>query len=356
MTITAHDFVARHGILNALAMHSRGVDRADLNLLNAAYHPDATADYGFFVGPAATLCEILAGAQKGSLPTLHRTCQSWIKVDGDHAVAESYVIAYAEEAELQRFVFGRYLDRLESRNGDWRLVHRQYVLDGNTNRPNTAQRTDPPVASEHFTPAGAKGASDAGRVLMAFHQAEFRNSPSFSQHGAEPMTVDATALDVALSRAAIQDLCAMYSRGVDRGDKELLASIFHADSTVISGVVNGTGAEFADGIIDYVMANLDYCFHTVANQWIDIRGDQAVGEHYALAHVTAGGQDVLTGGRYIDSYERRDGVWKIRSRTFVMDWSTTHGSTMERDGFYEVLKTRGAFGKGDPVYAMWASN
>lgn len=351
--LTAHDLIARHGIRNALALHSRGVDRADLNLLSSAYHADATVDYGFFEGPAATLAEILAGAQKGALPTLHRTSNCWIKVDGDRALSESYVMAYVEEAELQRIVFGRYLDRHECRDGQWRLAHRTYVLDGNTNRPNTAERQDPPVAHDHFVPAGAKGAQDAGRVLMAFHQASFRHSPHFTERGAEPMTVDATALDTALSRAAIEDLCFAYCRGVDRGDKALLASIFHPDSTVISGVINGTGAEFADGIVDFCTANLDYCFHSVANQWIDVRGDHGVGEHYVVAHMTAGGQDVMTGGRYIDNYERRDGVWKIKSRTFVSDWTTRHDSTMQSDGFYEALKNRGCFGREDPVYAVW---
>ncbi|MFN4135059.1 MAG: nuclear transport factor 2 family protein [Novosphingobium sp.] len=88
------DLVARHGILNALAAHSRGVDRADANLLASAYHEGATVDYGFFAGPAATLVDILAGAQKSAPPTLHRTSNCWIRVDGNAATSESYVIAY----------------------------------------------------------------------------------------------------------------------------------------------------------------------------------------------------------------------------------------------------------------------
>ncbi|MES2303605.1 MAG: nuclear transport factor 2 family protein, partial [Pseudomonadota bacterium] len=69
--IGTEDFIARAAIANTLALHSRGVDRADANLLGAAYHADATVDYGFFAGDAATLVAILAEAQKGTLPTLH---------------------------------------------------------------------------------------------------------------------------------------------------------------------------------------------------------------------------------------------------------------------------------------------
>lgn len=348
--MTAEALASRHAILNVLANHSRGVDRADANLLGSAYHPDATVDYGFFAGPAQSFVEILAGAQKTSAPTLHRTANSEIRIAGDRAASESYVVAYVEAAETQRFVFGRYLDRFERREGMWRLSHRQYVMDGNTNRPTTAARGDPPVAHDHFVPEGAKGASDPGRALLAQHQAANRQLQR-----AKPMTADAADLDAALARDAMRSLLTGYCRGVDRGDKELLSSVFWEDSTVISGVVNASGPEFASAIVDFVTANLDYCFHSIANEWIEVKGDHAVGEHYVLAHVCVGGQDVMTGGRYIDSYERRDGVWKIAARTFVADWNTSHPKSLELDGMYEPLKTRGSFGKGDPVYAHWAA-
>jgi SnoaL-like domain len=163
-----------------------------------------------------------------------------------------------------------------------------------------------------------------------------------------------TAQDL-IARHAILNALANHSRGVDRGDKDLLSSIFWEDSTVISGILNASGADFADGIVDYVTANLAYCFHSIANEWIEVKGDHAVGEHYVIAHMCTGGQDVMTGGRYVDRYERRDGLWKIASRTFFADWNTTHPKSMELDGMNESLKTRGSFGKGAPIYAHWAS-
>ncbi|OYW49205.1 MAG: hypothetical protein B7Y36_12450 [Novosphingobium sp. 28-62-57] len=347
--VSPDDLIARHGILNALANHSRGVDRADANLLGSAYHADATVDYGFFSGPAATLVDILAGAQKAALPTLHRTSNCWIKAQGPRATAESYVIAYVEEPDLQRWVMGRYLDALECRDGDWRLTHRTYVLDGNVNRPNSAVRADPPTGFEHFVPAGGKGAADPGRALLAFHSASAAGASMTATPNRE------AALEAALARAEIHDLLMAYARGVDRADEALLASIFTDDSTVISGVVNGSGAAFARDITAFVRTNLEMCFHSVANEWIDVRGDEAVGEHYVIAQMVQAGTEVLTGGRYIDRYQRRDGKWLIHSRTFVADWSHSHPSTMERDGFYEALTNRGCFGPSDPVYAHWAA-
>jgi uncharacterized protein (TIGR02246 family) len=346
--MTPEDLIARHGILNAIANHSRGVDRADVNLLGSAYHPGATVDYGFYAGPAPALVDMLGNGQKGSLPTLHRTSNSEIRVSGDRAAAESYVIAYVEEPELQRMVFGRYLDRFGVQDGAWRLTHRAYVLDGNTNRPNSAARADPPDSHDHFVPEGGKGASDPGRALLAHHLASSRPLQK-----AALMPADPSALDAALSREDIRRLVTTYCRAVDRADAAMMAGIFWDDANVISGIVNGEGAAFARDVTAYVAANLEHCFHSVANEWIEVKGDHAVGEHYIIAHNRAGGQDTMTGGRYIDSYERRDGIWKIASRSFVLDWTATHPTTFEPAGFYAGLTTRGCFGKADPVYAHW---
>ncbi|MFM6853136.1 MAG: nuclear transport factor 2 family protein, partial [Sphingopyxis sp.] len=276
-----HALAARHAIMNCLANHSRGVDRADANLLGHAYWPDATVDYGFYAGPAPALVDMLAAGQKGSLPTLHRSSNTDIRVAGNRATSESYVIAYVEDADLQRMVFGRYLDRHEQRGGEWKLSHRTYVLDGNTNHPTTARRADPPVSIAHFAPHGAKGAADAGRALLAHHTASTarpypappaKGTPmpadSAPQNAAPPhaATPDAAMLDAALSRDASRRLITAYCRGVDRGDAGLLASIFWDDATVVSGIVNGPGATFARDVVAHVTTHLGACFHAIGNE------------------------------------------------------------------------------------------
>ena len=147
----------------------------------------------------------------------------------------------------------------------------------------------------------------------------------------------------------------VHTRGVGRADEALLALIFTEDSTVISGVVNGSGAAFARDITVFVSSNLEMCFHSVANEWADVRGDEAVGEQYAMAQMVRAGTEVQTGGRYIDRYLRRARKWLIHSRNFVADWCHSHPSTMERDAFYGALTHRGCFGVSDLVYAHWAA-
>src|SRR6266851_7494305 len=173
------EVASRQAIANTLAVHSRGVDRADGNLLGSAYHVDATVDYGFFVGPANQLVSILAAAQKGQPITLHRTSNMWIKVAGTRARSESYVIAYVEHrgesGAAQRWIGGRYLDAHEERAGIWALTRRKYVMDFNINRPSTSCLSDPALALAHFPPRGGQGAADAGRVLLALYATGFNS-------------------------------------------------------------------------------------------------------------------------------------------------------------------------------------
>ena len=352
MRAAVRDLASKHAIANVLATHSRGVDRADLNLLASAYHVDAQVDYGFFRGAASELAAILAAAQKGQPVTMHRTSNMWIGVDGERARSESYVIAYMEHLDpagaLQRLVGGRYLDTHERRDGDWRMTHRTYVMDWNTNRASTSSWPEPPV-SRAFLPRGDQGAADPGRALLAAAAA------GFERQGDRPVSArtNESELDAVLSKQALHELCMAYARGVDRADAQLLASLFHDDATVVSGVVNGSGAQFAEQITDFVRSNLERCFHSVANVWFEIDGDDAVGESYVIAVATAGGNDVMTGGRYIDAFQRRHGAWKFQSRVFVIDWSSTQPTTFESGGMYASLATRGSYGAGDPVYSFW---
>jgi hypothetical protein len=347
------DLAAKHAIESALATHSRGVDRADYNLLASAYHSDAQVDYGFFKGPAVELAAMLAGAQKGQPVTMHRTSNIWIAVDGERARSESYVLASIEHADasgaIRRLVGGRYLDRHECRDGDWRLTHRQYVMDWNTNRPGGSHWPEHAVSLAQYLPGGGQGAADPGRALLAVAAAHFRNDGGRTVPAKDPEA----ALDAVLAKQALHDLCMAYARGVDRADATLLSSLFHEDSSVVSGVINGPGPRFAREITDFVQKNLERCFHSVANAWFQIEGDDAVGESYVIAMASAGGNDVMTGGRYIDAYQRRDGVWKFKSRSFVIDWSSVQPTTYETGGMYAALPTRGSYGRGDPVYALW---
>ena len=54
----------RLAIQDVLNKHSRGVDRADGELLKTAYWPDAEVAYGAYNGPAHPFCESLPQDQE----------------------------------------------------------------------------------------------------------------------------------------------------------------------------------------------------------------------------------------------------------------------------------------------------
>jgi hypothetical protein len=350
------ELLAKQEIALNLSVHSRGVDRADYPILRSAYHDDADFSYGM---PALELVRALADGQKLLPATLHRTCNTWIRlISEERAVSESYVIAYLETLEngagTTRLIGGRYLDRHAKRNGAWKLTHRTYVLEWNVNQPSSG--VWPETAGAMFAPRGAKMNMDPGATLLATWAAAF---PAEAKQMAATSDL-ARDVDLALSRQALHELTMAYCRGADRADEALLRSVFHDDAVVVAGAFNGKADAFARDVTKQIRENLKRCFHSVANEWFQISGDRAVGESYAIAVTTvvSGGKDMdsITGGRYVDRFERRAGVWKIAERVFVQDWNIQQPSTaVFDDAFYGGLKLRGCYGAGDPIYAFWQS-
>ena len=62
-------------------------------------------------------------------------------------------------------------------------------------------------------------------------------------------------------------------------------------------------------------------------------------------------KDLFIAGRYVDRYERRDGVWKIAHRAFVMDWNQVAPNASEwEEGMFAELRVRGGRAPDDPFY------
>jgi hypothetical protein len=123
----------RESIRDCLARLARGEDRRDAELISGAYWPDATDDHGIFVG---SFDEYLAWVVPGApavLVTQHVLGQSVIELRGDQAMVETHVSSYhridmgAEHRDL--VIGGRYLDRMEKRDREWRIAKRTMLYD-----------------------------------------------------------------------------------------------------------------------------------------------------------------------------------------------------------------------------------
>ena len=129
-----------------------------------------------------------------------------------------------------------------------------------------------------------------------------------------------------LAKQEIYELACRYSRGLDRLDRELLLSVFHADGWCEYGFSNGAPEEFVDFAIGALQSH-EANQHMVGNVLIDVVGDEAYGEVYFNAYHKIKGEegfeDVIIAGRYLDRYECRDGIWKMAYRSERVDWSRT---------------------------------
>ena len=108
--------------------YARGLDWKDVAMLKSCFHDDAVVDYGFFKGRAHEWCEIILRPEPTLIYRYHYCYPAQIQVTGDAAGAESTSFTgrrYLEgERKMQRMVGSRYIDRLEKRNGAWRIASR----------------------------------------------------------------------------------------------------------------------------------------------------------------------------------------------------------------------------------------
>lgn len=120
-------------IRKCIYRYCRGVDRNDLDLIRSCYHPNAHDDHGLFEGDVDGFIEYIRPAPERYDITQHFVANVLIDVEGDVAVAESYLIAFlwkrTDYGVLKRQVNMRYVDRFEKREGLWKIAERLCVFD-----------------------------------------------------------------------------------------------------------------------------------------------------------------------------------------------------------------------------------
>ncbi|HEX9527379.1 MAG TPA: nuclear transport factor 2 family protein [Streptosporangiaceae bacterium] len=121
----------------------------------------------------------------------------------------------------------------------------------------------------------------------------------------------------------MRDVLMTYSRGIDRLDRELLISLYHEDAIDDHGVFVGHREEFADWAIAMHTATHRSHQHCIFNFTCDLDGDVAHTEtYYMFVGMNRTGKPMaMSGGRYIDRLEKRDGRWAIAARVCVRDWA-----------------------------------
>lgn len=180
-----------------------------------------------------------------------------------------------------------------------------------------------------------------------------------------------------VDRQKIYAVLTSYCRAIDRGDVDLMKTVYWEDGTDDHGVFQGNAMDFAETVVMGIQHWFEKTMHMIGNVHMEIDGAAASVESYLFAYhrvkadakivrsvfgeryadavaaaVRAGtGQDFLYGGRYADSFEKRGEVWRIKKRVVIMDWTVNQPSSAIVDqGMFRHWTVVGRRDRQDPIY------
>lgn len=132
-------------------------------------------------------------------------------------------------------------------------------------------------------------------------------------------------LEDRLARFEIVELMWRYSHAIDRHDNAMMETLFWPDCEIsYTNLFTGDRAAFlAWANPHHEDAYINHQHHTTAHI-IDVDGDGATAEHYCVVFLQRhDGTVLLSSGRYLQQWERRDGEWRISIREFLPEISST---------------------------------
>jgi hypothetical protein len=163
------EILARQRIHDALVRSCRGVDRLDADLIRSAYHSDALDDHGSFVGSVDDFIAWVMGNHGDGkiIACTHHLSNVLIVVEGNVAHCESYALVthrrMFDGILCDMLTHGRYLDRFEERDGEWKIAHRFVIGDWDRIDPVERQLGGP--LTDALRPSLRSRDDDSYRVL-----------------------------------------------------------------------------------------------------------------------------------------------------------------------------------------------
>jgi hypothetical protein len=139
-----------------------------------------------------------------------------------------------------------------------------------------------------------------------------------------PRTAEETLRYLADTRA-IHDVISLYCRAQDRCDRALLESVFHEDAfDSHGGIFEGSVRDFCGFALEK-LRQCEVATHHLCQVLIDVEGDVAHTEAYAIAfhriRVDGVATDSIWSARVLDRFERRNSFWRIAAREVAYDWN-----------------------------------
>jgi len=122
-----------------------------------------------------------------------------------------------------------------------------------------------------------------------------------------------------LDRQEIWQVLQRYGRGLDRLDFELVRSCYFDDAIDHHGPFVGPPDQFIEWANETTRSFLN-THHHVVNHHCELDGDDAYAEtYYLFIGAAERAPHLLSMGRYVDHFQRRDGEWRIANRVAVIE-------------------------------------
>lgn len=159
------------------------------------------------------------------------------------------------------------------------------------------------------------------------------------------------------ARLQIHDVLMRACRGVDRLDRNMMIAGYHPDAIDRHGSFEGSREEFADWVIGRHRGMILSCMHLIGNEYIEVSGDTARCESYVVCYYRMkdgdGLVDFTAPGRYLDTFEKRDGKWKILDRQVVFEKDRIDPVDRISEGPLTEMLVKGRRDRQDPAYAFF---
>jgi ketosteroid isomerase-like protein len=124
----------KQAIHEAILRYCRGVDRGDAELICSTYHPDAVDEHGSNRFTGLTVGPGIVDLMRSARLSMHHVTNQLIELHGpDRASCETYFTVWQTMArdgeDHVLHSLGRYLDRFERRDGEWKIAQRLVVVE-----------------------------------------------------------------------------------------------------------------------------------------------------------------------------------------------------------------------------------
>src|SRR5215471_8356664 len=118
-----------------IGRYGSALDWRDEAALASTVWPDAVIDYGFFKGSGEEFVQAFMPIERAAGRPFHILVTEQLDVRSPFADAESLGFSLTFEnpaagVKTVRQYWGRYLDRLEKRGKEWRIIQRTYIAHG----------------------------------------------------------------------------------------------------------------------------------------------------------------------------------------------------------------------------------